>query len=167
MSSLSRSLPPVERAVVSQECSFSTILFGPTSELAHINSPPIGANIIPTAKKSGRTVFGVRMGLQNTVDQYPEPSMGFSRTSPYCHAFNRCCLNAVSALLSACLSSQVHFHSDPLVALRLYDILGGLLLFSFFFGSSAFGSFRSIELALPGCSRDVSDILTVAGASAL
>jgi hypothetical protein len=51
----------------------------------------MGAKITPTMKKRGRTVFGVKMG---------------------CHAFKRCCLNAV---------------------------FGGLLLFVFF-GSSRLGS---------------------------
>lgn len=41
----------------------------------HINSPPIGANKRPIMKRVGKTVLGVRMG---------------------CHAFSRCCLNAVS-----------------------------------------------------------------------
>lgn len=40
---------------------------GQTCALAQINRPPIGANITPTAKKSGRTVLGVRMGLGAAV----------------------------------------------------------------------------------------------------
>ena len=46
-----------------------------TFALAYIKAPPIGANMMPTAKKRGKTVLGVRIG---------------------CHAFNRCCRNAVS-----------------------------------------------------------------------
>jgi hypothetical protein len=48
-----------------------------TCELAHSNSPPSGAKMTPTAKNSGRTVLGVRMG---------------------CQAFRRCCRKAVSML---------------------------------------------------------------------
>ena len=32
------------------------------------NSPPIGEKMMPTMKKRGRTVLGVRMGLQSSVD---------------------------------------------------------------------------------------------------
>lgn len=46
-----------------------------TVELAHSRRPPMGAKMTPTAKNSGRTVLGVRMG---------------------CHAFSRCCRNALS-----------------------------------------------------------------------
>jgi hypothetical protein len=31
--------------------------------LAYSRSPPMGANMTPTMKNSGRTVFGVKMGL--------------------------------------------------------------------------------------------------------
>lgn len=46
-----------------------------TVELAHSRTPPMGAKMMPTAKKSGRTVLGVRMG---------------------CQAFNRCWRKALS-----------------------------------------------------------------------
>lgn len=46
-----------------------------TCDEPHIKSPPIGANRRPIMKRVGRTVLGVRIG---------------------CHAFRRCCLNAVS-----------------------------------------------------------------------
>jgi len=35
-----------------------------TSALAYSRAPPMGPNMIPTAKKRGRTVLGVRMGLR-------------------------------------------------------------------------------------------------------
>lgn len=35
-----------------------------TMALDQSSSPPIGAKMMPTAKKSGRTVLGVRMGLK-------------------------------------------------------------------------------------------------------
>jgi len=38
--------------------------------LAHNKSPPMGANMIPTAKKRGRTVLGVRMGLKDCVNRF-------------------------------------------------------------------------------------------------
>lgn len=50
-----------------------------TDALAHSSRPPMGAKMMPTAKNMGKTVLGVRIG---------------------CHAFNRCCLNAVSARVS-------------------------------------------------------------------
>lgn len=37
-----------------------------TIALAHSKTPPIGAKIMPTTKKSGRTVLGVRMGLKES-----------------------------------------------------------------------------------------------------
>lgn len=48
-----------------------------TCELAHSSRPPSGAKMTPTAKNSGSTVLGVRMG---------------------CQAFKRCCRKAVSML---------------------------------------------------------------------
>lgn len=39
-----------------------------TDALAHNNRPPMGAKMTPTMKKSGRTLFGVRMGLRVLVD---------------------------------------------------------------------------------------------------
>ena len=40
---------------------------GLTCELAYSSRPPIGANMIPTMKKRGRTVLGVRIGLHDVV----------------------------------------------------------------------------------------------------
>ena len=37
-----------------------------TIALAHSKTPPIGAKIMPTTKKSGRTVLGVRIGLNES-----------------------------------------------------------------------------------------------------
>ena len=49
--------------------------------------------MMPTAKKMGRTVLGVRMGLSNVnallVSAVP--------VQTHCHAFNLCCLKAVLA----------------------------------------------------------------------
>lgn len=38
-----------------------------TLALAHSSKPPIGAKMIPIAKRIGRTVLGVRMGLRLDV----------------------------------------------------------------------------------------------------
>jgi len=38
-----------------------------TFELAYNSNPPIGANMTLIAKNSGRTVFGVRIGLRSFV----------------------------------------------------------------------------------------------------
>jgi len=40
-----------------------------TCELAQSKRPPMGANIIPTMKNRGRTVFGVRIGLRRNSNQ--------------------------------------------------------------------------------------------------
>ena len=40
-----------------------------TCALAHSRTPPIGANIIPTTKKRGNTLFGVRIGLVDVRQQ--------------------------------------------------------------------------------------------------
>lgn len=42
-------------------CACSTRVM--TFSLAYMRSPPMGANMSPTIKNSGRTVFGVKMGL--------------------------------------------------------------------------------------------------------
>lgn len=41
-----------------------------TFALAYSSSPPIGANMMPTMKNSGRTVFGVKMGLLRVVSRH-------------------------------------------------------------------------------------------------
>jgi len=38
-----------------------------TSELAQSSNPPMGANMMPMAKNSGKTVLGVRIGLSEVV----------------------------------------------------------------------------------------------------
>ena len=56
----------------------------------------MGANIIPIAKNRGSTVLGVKIGLRVSVLVRPgDPEMAGSRGT-HCHAFNRCCRNAVS-----------------------------------------------------------------------
>lgn len=79
-----------------------------TCELAYRSSPPMGAKMTPTAKKSGRTVFGVRMG---------------------CQAFSRCCRKAVSSPHDQ--SIVIRRASECRIC-----VLGGLRLFCFFSGSS-------------------------------
>lgn len=62
----------------------------------------MGAKMTPTMKKSGRTVFGVRMGLQ--AGQWLGAGVAdlpLSVFCTYCHAFKRCCRNAVSVSSSA------------------------------------------------------------------
>lgn len=57
----------------------------------------MGANTIPIEKKRGSTVLGVRMGLlagrQRSIAGKRPIATG---NTAYCHAFNRCCRNAVS-----------------------------------------------------------------------
>jgi hypothetical protein len=64
-----------------------------TLALAHNSRPPMGANMIPMAKKMGRTVLGVRIGLAGVSAGISW--IGLWRTD--CHAFNLCCRKAVSA----------------------------------------------------------------------
>lgn len=63
----------------------------------------MGAKMTPTAKKSGRTVFGVRIG---------------------CHAFSRCCRKALSA---HCDQFRAHplFNPCSSAGWRCLDLLGG------------------------------------------
>jgi len=59
----------------------------------------MGANMIPMAKKRGRTVFGVKIGLSNDGQRSSTTTVAEHRKSmrgTHCHAFNRCCRNAVS-----------------------------------------------------------------------
>ncbi len=61
----------------------------------------MGANITPIAKNRGSTVLGVRIGL-SVVSGYcclgAPGSCGWEvgEEGAHCHAFNRCCLKAVS-----------------------------------------------------------------------
>ena len=70
-----------------------------TWALAHIRIPPRGANMMPTMKKSGKTLFGVRIGLfeerlRSLVIEYNRN--GKHQSSTHCHAFKRCWRKAVS-----------------------------------------------------------------------
>lgn len=113
----------------------------------------MGANITPTMKNRGRTVFGVKMGLSQCQPQsVAEPVL-----PTHCHAFKRCCRNAVSMIPSVSRPYAPNFSS----AQRL---LGGLRLFVFF-GSSRAGSWLDIESACSTCS--VRDIFVVPRNSAL
>lgn len=40
-----------------------------TCELAQRRTPPIGANITPTTKNNGSTLFGVRIGLFEALEK--------------------------------------------------------------------------------------------------
>jgi len=113
-----------------------------TVELAHNSNPPMGANMMPTAKKMGRTVFGVRMGLRRVNF---EPRRARLRAT-YCHAFNLCCRKAVSG----------RGQQDPEGAMGSVDGLAGLLLFCFL-GGSLWGSSAVIESV---CTM-VGDILVI------
>ena len=66
-----------------------------TCALAHSSRPPIGANIMPTAKKRGRTVLGVRIGLTPSAPTSSLPALS-DAIQTYCQAFNLCCRKAVS-----------------------------------------------------------------------
>lgn len=70
----------------------------------------MGAKMTPTPNSSGRTVLGVRMG---------------------CQAFNRCWRKAVSVLANQLIASRPLLDRN-----RAVSVLGGLLLFCFFSGSS-------------------------------
>jgi hypothetical protein len=54
----------------------------------------MGANMMPTAKKMGRTVLGVRMGLYMSALRVSVGGLWGGVTD--CHAFNLCCRKAVS-----------------------------------------------------------------------
>jgi len=80
----------------------------------------MGANMIPTAKKMGRTVLGVRIGLRK-VNFGP---IHARVVATYCHAFNLCCRKAVSESYQHYSMAQFDVHG-----------LAGLLLFCFLAGS--------------------------------
>lgn len=79
-----------------------------TVELAHSSTPPMGAKRTPTAKKSGSTVLGVKMG---------------------CQAFSRCWRKALSVLLH----QPKHVQCSAVQRISL----GGLLLFACSFLSTS------------------------------
>lgn len=86
----------------------------------------MGANMTPTMKKSGSTVLGVRMGLLRMVSCRGCWLSEVLHT--YCHAFNRCCLKAVSVVASAL---HAYCASCPLAWLTWWSsALGLLLIFS-------------------------------------
>lgn len=115
--------------------------------------------MIPMAKKSGRTVFGVRIGLRNDYQPRfaPEPRSHVVALATHCQAFNRCCLNAVSVGFAnrqhvpgtmknsssndASISVDVVMHISVCRSLlhRIHS-LAGLLLFFFFPSTSLSGS---------------------------
>ena len=71
----------------------------------------MGANMMPTMKKSGRTVFGVRMGLSPRGQCWCSLSMRALHT--YCHAFSRCWRNAVSVHASVLLCFSLRAQPRP------------------------------------------------------
>ena len=78
-----------------------------------IKRPPMGAKRIPMMKRVGSTVFGVRIG---------------------CHAFRRCCLNAVSVVL---VQHQPRRHLPSWCY-----VLAGRFQSAFFFWSSPSSEFE-------------------------
>lgn len=56
----------------------------------------MGAKMMPIEKKSGRTVLGVRIGLVCGQRCVSAPWEFRPSSTTYCHAFSRCCRNAVS-----------------------------------------------------------------------
>lgn len=61
----------------------------------------MGANMMPIEKNRGSTVFGVRMGLVNRSQRSAgflkgDATLAVGVVAAYCHAFSRCCRNAVS-----------------------------------------------------------------------
>lgn len=103
----------------------------------------MGANMMPTAKKRGRTVFGVRMGL---MARFSNPFQCITHDNTHCHAFNRCCRKAVSRY--NCQQAVVGG------ACWLGCLLGGRLLFCFC-SSFLVSSWACIESA---CSMTVCDM---------
>ena len=80
------------------------VYYNLTRSLAMSRTPPMGANMTPMMKKSGRTVFGVKMGLSPRGQCWCPVSICALHT--YCHAFSRCWRNAVSVHLSVLLCSS-------------------------------------------------------------
>ncbi len=77
-----------------------------TCALAHSNKPPIGAKIMPIAKKRGRTVFGVRIGLDSRFSfTATAATTCVPERSTHCQAFSRCCRKAVSIRKSQAVSA--------------------------------------------------------------
>jgi hypothetical protein len=97
--------------------------------LAKISSPPMGANMMPMRKKSGSTVFGVRMGLSQGVSYGPTLLNGALHVLPCFQSLlpkRRICTWSV---LPVCAH---HCPAVPLTrwspALRLLVILAGWIL---------------------------------------
>lgn len=123
------------------ELSQQTIPGNHTLALAYSSNPPMGANITPTMKNRGRTVFGVKMGLSPRGQSQNQSTNRFSVHTAmpstaaagrqYLHMYQCRCPLRVTVSTHRCL-------------------LGGLLLFDFF-GSSARGSWLVIESVCSNC----------------
>ena len=70
---------------------------GLTRELAYSSSPPMGANMTPTMKKRGRTVFGVKMGL-------------LPRGQLPVHAVHVRCTHTATPSIAAAETQYLHVH---------------------------------------------------------
>jgi len=104
-----------------------------TNELAYNSSPPMGANMMPTTKKRGRTVFGVRIGLSpRSQCRCPGPYTFIAHILPR--------LQSLLSKRSVCKSISV----TSMHARRHPGLLGGRLLFVFL-PSSRLGSWLDIE----------------------
>lgn len=110
----------------------------------------MGANMMPTMKNRGRTVFGVKMGLL-PCDQY------YCSTARILGAHILPCLQSLLSKCSVCSSVNI----ASLYARQRPGLLGGRLLFVFLV-SSRLGSWLDIESLASICC--VCDIL---GKSAL
>src|ERR1700737_1638296 len=74
---------------------------GFTLDDAYNNSPPIGPKIIPTAKKRGRTVLGVRMGAYARRRCWRKAVLGGLRDFGFVSFLGSRSLLPVSLLLSS------------------------------------------------------------------
>lgn len=102
----------------------------------------MGANMMPTMKKMGRTVFGVRMGLLSLSQPWPSSDLTFNVAS--CNILP--CLQPLLPKRRVCLTVS----SRCPRALGCCCSLGGRLLFVFFCGS-LLGSWLDIESVCSTC----------------
>jgi hypothetical protein len=138
-------LGPFEYSKLASTLDLVLILIPLTIALDQSRRPPIGAKTMPTAKKSGRTVFGVSMGLKDVNVRSVNLESSMSEPT-YCHAFNLCWRKAVSAEDKRVSSTSM---------LRAANAsLAGLRLFCFF-SWSLWTSSVSIESV---CATSVCDI---------
>lgn len=123
-----------------------------TKLLAQSSRPPMGAKMMPTAKKSGSTVFGVKIGLQCRCQLHPDrPS-----THRGMHHVLPCLQSLLPKRRVYGAEKRDLVSGNGNARQRVSNVLAGRRLLFFFLSSSRWPSWDRIEsgLGAPAASGD-------------